>query len=96
MTKDLKKKIKGWWFRLKNSDDLGSGYLPQIKETRAVIAEVDRISGSVCHAMPWSNGEGYIFDLCDDKGNEKHFSLHDDEIDIILECLNEFNYFDKS
>lgn len=45
----------------------------------------------------WSNGEGFEINInwdYKDKSSDKHLSLSRNEIEGILYCLNDFNYFD--
>jgi prephenate dehydrogenase len=41
----------------------------------------------------WSNGEGYDISFDTNNENTKSISLHTDEIDTMLSCLNHLNYF---
>lgn len=45
------------------------------------------------HMTEWDNGEGFDFSINMDS-NEKMFTLHHDEIELILKGLDKMNYFD--
>jgi len=52
-----------------------------------------------CDLTEWVNGEGYqisidIYNEHSKKTEAKNFSLNNNEIDVILACLNDLNHFE--
>ena len=60
-------------------------------ETLEAISVEQNDSLLMCTA--WINGEGYELAFCDSKGNEKNFSIHISEIEMLMRALKEFKYF---
>ena len=67
---------------------------PKISKVESFYIESKGITGNLCIGYRWPNGEGFDFHLCDSKGNEKRISLHDSEIDHVLQLLEKMKYFE--
>jgi hypothetical protein len=77
-----------------NNDPDTENYKPKFFGDGKVVAyEINGIAKSFCTTSSWPNSEGFDFHFQDEKGNEKMISLHDDEIEVMLSCLNKLNYF---
>jgi hypothetical protein len=67
---------------------------PKVRDIRAFSAEIKGPWGNTCLCTEWPNGEGFDFSWYGQKGeDEKKISLHETEIDTMLECLNQMEYF---
>jgi len=61
-----------------------------IKPLKAVNIEQN---DSLLMCTTWNNGEGYELSFSDDKGNDKQFSIHVREIELLMRALKELKYF---
>jgi len=91
--KKLKKKIKS---KLKK-DDLefkeNDYYQPKFYgESRNISYEIDGLVKSFCDVSEWPSGEGFTISF-ETENKEKYISLHNDEIDILLACIDHLGYF---
>jgi hypothetical protein len=91
MRMGLLKKIKAFRKYLKENPEFVHEF-PEVKELEACYAEDDSIYKNTCVCSKWPNGEGFHV-YWYDESSEKHISLHDNEIETLLECLNKLNYF---
>lgn len=101
----MKKKIKKWLLSLLSDND--NKWSPQkSRNLKAVAFEQSLpIDGKyseriLCHCTEWDNGEGYIFDInsyneFSKQSEDRHFSLHLTDIEIMLACLNDLKYFEE-
>ena len=103
MKKTLKQKIAKW-FNIQQKDLEENNYYRAKKygEGKVVAFEINGLTDSFCQIAEWTNGEGYDVSF-QTKTNEKidlwedkRISLHTDELDVFLACLNEFNYFNDA
>lgn len=79
----------------RNENEKNDFYQPKLfGESKSVEYEIDGLSNSFCKVTAWSNGEGYDVSFDTDKQPTKIISLHTDEIDVFLACLNHFKYFE--
>jgi hypothetical protein len=89
----LIKKIRAFRQWLKDNPEFDHEF-PKVKPLEAFYSESKGIYENTCMCTQWPNGEG--FDLSwfgKDGSQEKKISLHDSEIETMLECLNKINYF---
>ena len=100
MKKKVKKKVKKTIDKVYN-DEKYKEYSPKLYgEGKVVAYEISTVVGpdkkftNYCMCSSWPNGEGFDFSFDDDNGVEKHISLHRDQIEIALACLNHFGEFD--
>ena len=66
-------------------------------EAKVVGYEIDGLINSYCTCSEWTNGEGFdiSFETKNSSGfSESRISLHTDELDTMLACLNELGYFE--
>lgn len=77
----------------KNLDKLDIEY-PEYKPTIKMLDSVSiENKDSLLICTHWQNGEGYELSFTDAKGNDKHFSIHTDEIEMLMRALKELKYF---
>jgi len=62
----------------------------KIKTLNSVSIEKE---DSLLMCVAWGNGEGYELVFTDSKGNDKNFSIHIDEIEMLMRALKELKYF---
>ena len=99
----MKKKIKQWIKKWLEDDE--NNYNPKkSRDLRAVsftsyspISANDKLEYLI-QCTEWDNGEGFdmtinTFNTLTKKEDNKFFSLHIDEINLILAALNELDYF---
>jgi len=101
---DIKKKIKAWlrkWLQEESTD-----FSPKKSRDLKAVSFVSKqpIDGKhhqtyVFQCTDWDNGEGKdisinSFNEYSKQSEQKYFCLHTDEIDGILACLNDLNYFE--
>lgn len=91
MKNKTKKKIKQSRENLKSFD----GYETKLFGTGKVVAyEINGIVKSFCMTSEWPNGEGFDFSFTtEEEDRPKNISLHCDEIDVMMSCLEHLNYF---
>ena len=90
----MKNKIKKFLDYWKSENIKNDYYRPRLYgEARSVEYECNGLIDTFCKVTQWSNGEGYDISFDTGKEQPKVISLHTDEIDVFLECLNHFNYF---
>ena len=65
-------------------------YKCSIKTLSSVSVE-KQSSLLICTA--WGNGEGYELSFTDSEGNDKNFSIHIDEVEMLMRALKELKYF---
>jgi hypothetical protein len=90
----LIKKIKAFRQWLKENPEFEHEF-PKINTLKAFSAESTGIYENTCMCTEWPNGEGYDFSWYGKggDGDEKKISLHDSEIETMLECLNKMGNF---
>jgi hypothetical protein len=97
----LKQKLFLWCKKWLDDEDYNDYSPKKSRDLRAVsfITKIptgkDKEATLLTHCTEWNNGEGYLFDLCwGTDGEDKSLSLHSDEIESIIACLNEMKYFE--
>lgn len=87
----MKEKIKSWIknFLLDEQEDFAPKKFSAPKATSFTIKTGDIDKEIVCVCTEWPNGEGYDFVM----GDNKFVSLHLDEVELFIACLNDLNYF---
>jgi hypothetical protein len=94
MKKKTKKKIKTSLDRIKSETLAMEGYQPKLFGTGRVVAyETKGLINTFCMMAEWPNGEGFDFSFDTDKDQPKRISLHVDEIETMLRCLEHMDYF---
>ena len=103
-TKRMFRKIKEFVstvLNTKNKESLGQEWNPKFKgmvkgtnfESKSPIGG-DKYLVTGVQLASWLNGEGYNIDIYNSQeGESKRFSLHLDELDLILASLHKLNYF---
>lgn len=101
----MKKKIKKWLLSFLSEND--NKWNPQKGRNLKAVSfkQLMPIDGkhsqqTLCHCTEWDNGEGYIFDInsyneFSKQSEDRHFSLHLTDIEIMLACLNDLKYFEE-
>lgn len=90
----MKNKILKFLNYCKKENDKNDFYQPKLfGESKSVEYEINGLSKSFCKVTEWSNGEGYDVSFDTENQQTKVISLHTDEIDVFLACLNHFKYF---
>lgn len=77
----------------KNLEDLDKEFAdqkPVIKSLEAVLIEYNN---NLLMCTAWDNGEGYELSFTDNVGNNKYFSIHIDEIEMLMRALKKLKYF---
>lgn len=99
----MKSKIKKWILEFLKEDDK---FNPKKEgDLKAVCFTQKRPLGNgkyqqyTCDLSEWVNGEGYqisieIYNEYSKKSEFKNFSLDNNELDVILACLNDLNHFE--
>jgi len=98
----LKKKIKKG-LKKQNKDAVKYDfYTPKLfGESKSVEFEIDGLAKSFTKVTEWANGEGFDISFQTEENintktwKETSISLHSDEIDCFLACLNHFKYFNQ-
>lgn len=77
-------------------------YMPKLfGESKSVEYEIDGLAKSYCKVTEWANGEGYDISFQTEENTNmkswetKSISLHTDELDCFLACLNHLKYFKR-
>ena len=98
----LFKKIKKYFKIVNKEAEENAYYTPKLfGESKSVEYEIKGLTDSFCKVTEWSNGEGIDISfqtLENDKTKRwenKNISLHTDELDCFLACLNHFKYFNR-
>lgn len=91
-------KLKGiiveWLKQTEEDAKQNDYYSPKLfGESKSVEFECDGLASVHCKTTKWANGEGYDVSFDTDKQETKTISLHEDEIESFLACLNYFKYF---
>lgn len=89
----LFKKIKAYRKWLKDNPEFEHKF-PEVKNLDSCYVEVNGAQDSTCMATSWPNGEGYDFSWYNKKENNKSISLHDADIEGMLECLISLKHFE--
>lgn len=98
----LLKKIKKY-LKLTNEEAIKEEwYMPKLfGESKSVEYEIDGLTKSYCKLTEWSNGEGYDvsfqtqINTKTEDWQDKRISLHTDELDCFLACLDHLKYFKR-
>lgn len=86
----MKEKIKDW-IRTYILDEHEEYAPKKFGEPRAVCFTAKYADQeNICLCTEWPNGEGYDFVF----GDNKFLNMHDDEINMMLACLNDLGYFE--
>jgi len=102
MKKKIKKKIKRFVDFVLGDDPkvMGNEFNPKFERKVRAFAFTSKqpigngkYSELLMHITEWSNGEGFDFSMSDEKGNDKLFPLHHDEIELILKGLDKMGHF---
>ena len=99
---EIKRKIAKW-LRITEADVKANDYYSPKKfgEGKTICFEIDGLSKSFCQVTEWTNGEGYDISFQTISHaklkiwEDKRISLHTDELECMLACLNDFKYFDN-
>lgn len=100
----MREKIKSWirkWLE-EEADDCTP---KKNRDLRAVcFSSKDPIDGKhyneyLCHCTEWTNGEGYNFDFSvynqlSKRYDEKRFSLCDNEVELLIACMDDMGRFE--
>ena len=90
----MKNKIFKFLEYWKKENEENDFYQPKLfGESKSVEYEIDGLSKSFCKVTEWSNGEGFDVSFDTEKQPTKTISLHTDEVDVFLACLNHLKYF---
>lgn len=91
----LKTKIAKWIGITQADLEENDYYGPKkFGEARSVEYSIDGLVNCFCKVSAWSNGEGYDIAVKTYKGKDQSISLHTDELDCVLHCLNDLKYFE--
>ena len=98
----MKKKIKKSIEEQDKESIKNDYYIPKLfGESKSVEFEINGLSKSYTKVTEWSNGEGYDIsfetqtNITTKEWESKSISLHRDELDCFLACLNHFKYFNQ-
>lgn len=92
----IKKKIKNTLKTIKDdSVKMGSYYPKLYGESKAVSYENDGLVKTFCMTAEWPSGEGFDFSFDTNKSTQQRISLHHDELEAMLCCLEHLGYFSK-
>ena len=90
-----KKKIKS---KLKKDNlefNKNDYYQPKLcGESKTVAYQIDGLVKSYCDVSEWPSGEGFTISF-ETENKEKYISLHHDELDALLACLDHLGYFNE-
>ena len=90
----MRSKIKKFLDYWRSENTANDYYQPKLfGESKSVEYECDGLANVFCKVTQWANGEGFDISFDTDKQDTKAISLHTDEIDTMLACLNHLNYF---
>lgn len=93
MKKKTKKKITKF---INQSHIKSTGYKPQhFGNSKVTSYEISGIIDSFCMCSEWPSGEGFDFSFTTKGNSDKSISLHSDELEIMLACLNKLGYFNE-
>ena len=77
-------------------------YTPKLfGESKSVEYKIKGLTDSFCKVTEWANGEGFdisfqtLENTTTKRWEDKNISLHTDELDCFLACLNHFKYFNR-
>lgn len=91
---NMKNKIFKFLEYWKKENEENDFYQPKLfGESKSVEYKIDGLSKSFCKVTEWSNGEGFDVSFDTEKQPTKTISLHIDEVDVFLACLNHLKYF---
>jgi len=102
MRKKLKKKIKRFVNFVLGDDPtiMGHDFNPKFDRKLRAFAFTskqplgnNKYSDTLMSITEWGNGEGFDFSITDER-KDKLFSLHYEEIELILKGLDEMGHFD--
>lgn len=103
MKKKLKNKIKKYYKFLKKEakKENFEKYLPKkFGKQEGVSFEMKGSSDTFCSVTNWANGEGFDISWQTLKNTktsdweDKHLSLHRDELEVFMACLNDLKEFE--
>lgn len=104
MKKKLKNKINKYYKNLKKQakEEDFEKYLPKKFGTqKGVSFEMKGITETFCSVTHWANGEGFDINWQTLKNTktgdweDKHLSLHRDELEVFMACLENLKEFDN-
>lgn len=104
MEKKLKRKIKKYYKKLQKEAKLENfeEMLPKKFGTqKGVSFELKGMADTFCSVNTWANGEGFDISWQTLKNTntrdweDKHLSLHRDELEVFMACLNDLKEFDN-
>lgn len=103
MNTKLKQKIARWFnITVKDlSEEYPDSAAKKFGDQKGVTYEMDLLVKTFCSATNWASGEGFDLNWQTESNQKTHtwedkrISLHTTELDCLLACLNDLNYFDN-